>query len=356
MKNVEGKRYYYIDWLKTLSMLMIVWDHLIAVRYPDMWIVENMQEWMNIPLNLIQHFGALGVSIFFIMSGFLSEHYLEKAASGKTVLNFWLKIYLSTAIANLFFLVFHKGIELVWGATWFSQYNAIDFVKFVLLIDTITASASPVNGTLWFMGTLLVYRAIVMALSHVPCQKSWYRVGILEAVLLVNTALAARFGVSSHLGTLQGRMAYIHIIMIGILIRQYCEGRTSCGKAFCLQVANAVLMLWSFRVFKIETGYLTSVAYAALIFIGFKTLNASMRKNKWIERISKASFSIYLLHATVGALLQSLFVDRLLPSSRNLAVIIALALVFVICFIYHDVIEKNYNRFFAYLNRGWNKS
>ena len=67
MDTAARRRYVFVDWLKVISMLMVVWDHLIAVRYPDMGIVRAAREYVNLPLHLIQDFGALGVSVFLIV-------------------------------------------------------------------------------------------------------------------------------------------------------------------------------------------------------------------------------------------------------------------------------------------------
>lgn len=349
MEVTMRKRYAFIDWLKVISMLLIVWDHLIAVRYPDMWIVQNVKEWINDPLTIIQEFGALGVSIFLIVSGFLSAHYLDKKTTFKTFCNFWLKIYLSTVIAGVFFLLFNKVAELIWGPTWFSQYSAIQWLKSIFLLDTIITSSAQVNGTLWFMATLLFYRGVVLLISINKYRHPWCPIAILEAILTINTIIYKVHGPINQLYFLQARIPYVYIIVIGVLIKKFCDGKFSACQAFVWQIVNAILLLVAFKIFDIEKGYLASTAYACLIFIGFKSIDAKIKEIGIITSISKAGFSVYLLHGTVGALLQSLFVDRFITTNRNIAVISALAIMFVICFAYYYVVEEKYNRLFKRL-------
>lgn len=356
METAARKRYVFVDWLKVISMLMIVWDHLVAVRYPDMWIVQKVSEAVNNPLGLIQHFGALGVGIFLIVSGFLSARYWEQRISFRGFLNFWVKIYFGAVIAGVFFFGFNCFAELVWGPTWWSQYDAVQWIKYIFLVETIQRSSIQVNGTLWFMATLLFYRAIISLISMIPYKRVGIKIACVEVVLLINTIVVRMFGSSSNWGFLQERIPYVYIIVVGVLLKLYDEAKIGMKQAAFWQLLNGIMLIWSFAVFNIQSGYLVSVAYAVLLFLTFKAIDHMLGKNKVINLLSQASFAIYLLHATVGALLQSLFVDNLMIGHRNLAVVSALAVMVVVCLAYHHLIEKKYHALFDKLLKLHEKS
>ena len=60
-----------INYLRVLAVMMILYDHIGGLRNPE-WIVKRgIDYFVTVPLNIIQDFGALGVSIFFLISGLL---------------------------------------------------------------------------------------------------------------------------------------------------------------------------------------------------------------------------------------------------------------------------------------------
>ena len=60
-----------VDYLRAIALCMILYDHLGGLFNPG-WIVKRYVDFFfAVPLNIIQDFGAFGVSLFFLISGFL---------------------------------------------------------------------------------------------------------------------------------------------------------------------------------------------------------------------------------------------------------------------------------------------
>lgn len=118
MEFKETGRCVSFDYLRVIAVFMILYDHLGCLRNSE-WIVKKMVDYLiAVPLNIIQDFGAFGVSIFFIISGFLfawngKYENLCKKITGKMVF-----IYLSNIIAFLGFWAFQNLVCFFSNSYW----------------------------------------------------------------------------------------------------------------------------------------------------------------------------------------------------------------------------------------------
>lgn len=85
--------------------------------------------------------------------------------------------------------------------------------------------------------------------------------------------------------------------------------------------------------------YLISFVYALLLFVALPKLE--LKENKVVSFLSDISFSVYLLHMTVGGLTMSLFENRIRYTA---AVCIALVIVLVCSAAFCYFVEKPIRR------------
>ena len=99
-QEIRKEKFNSIAWLRLLAIMMIVYDHLIAMRNPD-WMINRLIEGvLNKPLHIIQSYGAFGVCLFFLISGFLIMFANEgKDKVGLKIVKKIGRIYLSVLIA-----------------------------------------------------------------------------------------------------------------------------------------------------------------------------------------------------------------------------------------------------------------
>ena len=64
----NGSKIYAFDYLRVIALVMILYDHLGGFYNPN-WIVKKIIDFFfAVPLDIIQDFGAFGVSLFFLLS------------------------------------------------------------------------------------------------------------------------------------------------------------------------------------------------------------------------------------------------------------------------------------------------
>lgn len=63
----NGSKIYAFDYLRVIALVMILYDHLGGFYNPN-WIVKKIiDSFFAVPLDIIQDFGAFGVSLFFCL-------------------------------------------------------------------------------------------------------------------------------------------------------------------------------------------------------------------------------------------------------------------------------------------------
>lgn len=103
-----------LDWLRCGALALIIYDHLVGFRMPEWTPVVWMDHIFMKPLELIQYGGALGVSIFFVISGYLLALGVD---SGKYTLNKLpkkiLQLYIPMIMSYCSFYLLQKGLSAI---------------------------------------------------------------------------------------------------------------------------------------------------------------------------------------------------------------------------------------------------
>lgn len=334
-------RIYSISYLRVIALGMILYDHLGAMRNGK-WIIKGVADLIICtPLHVIQDFGALGVSLFYLLAGFLFIH--SNRRKNKCIRSNCRKIariYIFTVLSFATFWGFQWIVNQI-RPTYWSRFSLKNWVGCATLINHFNGVGENVNGTTWFLIPLFLF----YLLASVCCQiakKNTVKVLIylegIMAVLPILGAAGSRLPVITYVSPL---FPFVSIPVTGMIIYACFTKEISYPKGLGFGAFNYVMMTLSF--YKLNTGYyadtsyIISFVYAVLLLIIFVAGERSFKRNRFIEFLGKISLSVYLVHMTWGGLFMSLLEPM---TGFSLAFVCSLGLVIIVSWFHYALIEN----------------
>lgn len=299
-----------LEYLRVFAVIMIVYDHLGGLRNSNWFVKKGIDFAIAKPLNVIQDFGAFGVSIFFVISGFLfawNAHYTNIV---RNTIRRILKIYLSSLIAFLIFWLFNI---VLWNFldTYWRQFSVKQWVESVTLLGYFNGNGDVINGTTWFLIPLFFFYLISIIYVVLVKKFSWRGIWIVESILTILFYVLYAFNVPNLLGLL----IYIYMPLSGAILAEiYKAENTTFLQGIILLIVNYLMMVVCFYKFQYnyyaENLYLVSYMYAILMVAVFFSWEKYFSPNNIVSFIGKISLSVYLLQMTWGGFFMQVFNDR----------------------------------------------
>ena len=304
-KGENNVRYKFINWLRCIGVCAIVYDHLGGLRNPNWIVTKAVDHYFNIPLNIVQYFGGFGVCLFFIISGFCMVTHDKNRI--QFIYNKLVRIIGTLIISTGVFWIFDRLITILCGATWWTQFSAVEWVEGGTLLCYLFGRDNSINGATWYLFPLLFIYLYSGTFFGFLKKNKFLFVAIGDALYLAWILYSRSSGVQ----VIQMQWLVFAIVpFFGILMRELYENRVTV-KIFC----PMVLIQWfifvegilTFKTVYYQTEqYLISFAYALLIFVIFMLLEDKIKVPTCVKIASDISFSIYLTHMTFGSMLMSL--------------------------------------------------
>lgn len=330
-----------ISYLRVIALGMILYDHLGAMRNSE-WIVKQMVDFMICtPLHIIQDFGAFGVSLFYLITGFLFIHSSKKKSKCiYTCCKKIVKIYIFTVLSFAAFGLFQWGLNQL-SPTYWSQFSLKDWIGCATLINYFNGIGENVNGTTWFLLPLFVFYLFASICYQAAKKDSLKALVFLEcfiSALVILSVAAGRFLPMAYVSSL---IPFVYIPIAGMMIYACFTGEISYAKGLGLGTFNYFMMILSF--YKLNKGYYADASYAIsfiyailllLIFVGGENV---FKENKFVVFLGRVSLSVYLVHMMWGGLFMSLLELR---TGFSLAFICSLGLVIIVAWIHYALIEN----------------
>lgn len=302
-----------LEYLRVLAVIMIVYDHLGGLRNCNWFIKRGVDFVIATPLNVIQDFGAFGVSIFFVISGFLfawNAHYTNII---RNTMKRILKIYLSSLIAFLLFWLFNI---VLWNFhdTYWHQFSVKQWVESITLLGYFTGNGEVINGTTWFLIPLFFFYLISIGYALLVKKFSWKGIWIVEGVLAVLFYAFHVFNAPN----VPSLLLFVYMPLSGAILAEiYKAENTTFLQGILLLIVNYLAMVVCFYRFHYgyyaENLYLVSYIYAVFLVVAFFSWEEHFKTNKVISFIGKISLSVYLLQMTWGGFFMSVLSASKVP-------------------------------------------
>lgn len=343
--TLDRPRIVSLEYLRFLAVVMIVYDHLGGLRNSNWFIKKGVDFVVATPLNVIQDFGAFGVSIFFVISGFLfawNAHYTNIV--GNTMKRI-LKIYLSSLSAFLLFWLFNI---ILWNFqdTYWHQFSVKQWLESITLLGYFNGNGEVINGTTWFLIPLFFFYMMSIVYAILVKKFSWKGIWMVEGIL-------ALFFYVLHVvnaPNIPSLLIFIYMPLSGVILAEiYKEENVTFLQGMILLIMNYLVMVVCFYRFHYgyyaENLYLVSYTYAVLLVIAFFSWEKHFKPNKIVSFIGKVSLSVYLLQMTWGGIIMQKFADRNIPFT--LAFCATILMIVGLSWVHTEFIEKKIiGRFF----------
>lgn len=294
--DTKKRRYKSLDWLRVICAFLIAYDHLGPARNESWIINQQLSFWITVPLNIIQYFGAFGVSCFLLISGFCADqknngifHEIKKKFV-RLIIPMWGAMFL--------FYVFQATTTFLTGIeNWWSVFSVKQWIASACLVYHLKGTGDPVNGVLWYMVPLLTFVLLWIVLKNTVAKISTIAsIFIYDAVIL--TAVLNGLAMSAVL-------PFAFMPIFGLIGSLLINGKTTIRQGIIAAFATYMAMIFSF--WKAATGYysdqpyLVSFAYAFLLFIIAILIDEKIPSVAGIwQWLSQISYSFYLLHSMAG--------------------------------------------------------
>ncbi|MFI4966974.1 MAG: acyltransferase family protein [Caulobacterales bacterium] len=288
-------RYVFLDYLRALAAWLVVWDHL-ANNFPNgqglvFRPAELVRNNIAAPLGIIQDFGWFGVTVFFLISGFIISDRARVEGFSKFVVKRVLRIYPMLAIAVALacaFMVPKAQVTLQNVALNLTLANYVMVPQVVLV------------GVAWTLVIEMVFYILTAATQF--ARESPHRIAFNLAVVALVIWKARAFGPQFFL--FAASTSYLPILIAGQVVYWWlAKRRLSAAWGFAYLLVAYGLFLWGLRSMQpnflpMTNSYLVSVAYALLLFVAL--LHIRLPEQRVVRFLSDTSYSMYLLHGIVG--------------------------------------------------------
>lgn len=325
--NINGKRIYGLDYMRGMSCLLVVLYHY-TTRLVELFPEVECDWLIKVP------FGYMGVSVFFLLSGYLSlRHYKEentpwqyiKSKAKRLYPCYWCAVILTFCSTSL--LLPERSVPLK------------SFLVNLTMLESFLGVA-PVDGAYWTLANELLFYFFIFIFFVILKKRSQFTQLAIGWLLIANVILC--FDKRSMMFMLSNKLfmaQYSHMFLAGGLIYSLFseEGLKSLniiGLLFCI--------LTQIRVFSI--GY--SVFFLASIclltyYIVKDNNNANDTKLMFVSKplvfLASISYPLYLIHQNVG---YSIIMNLYRAGIRNeIIVVIPIIILPLLAYLMHRIIE-----------------
>lgn len=336
MEEGAKVQYKFIYWLRFVGVSLILYDHLGALRNPDWFVARGMEHFVNQPLGIIQYFGALGVSLFFIISGFCFVP--KDSGGGHFFLRRIIKIEGALISTTILFFIFNAIISACVSPTYWDQYSIIDWFEGGTLICFILGKESVINGAVWYLFPLIAFEVLIAIFYLVIKKNQLYLIAGIDSIYVLLLLWVKITG--NYIVQMQW-LVFVLFPLFGILLRGLLEKRLSFTKFLGIILVHWLICVECIAAFRAEyysaQPYLISLVYAVLIFGICMICEQYFVLPPMVKFIADISFSIYLLHMTFGGMMMS-YMEKL--GVFSIGFVLTICIVVILAIIHYKWIEK----------------
>jgi peptidoglycan/LPS O-acetylase OafA/YrhL len=316
----EGK-INFIAFLRVPAVLMVLYDHLGAFwsrnQHINWWIGSAISKYVSKPLCISEDFGFLGVTLFFLVSGFVIGYVIQNESSFDFLFKRFFRIY-----PPLLFSLTLIAIVTICAKFFFhyiTYWNQFSFERYIISANLFSNFFTPhelimrkIDGVSWTLTVEFVFYLFIFFWSLLYAPKKKYSC---TTQLIVLTTMLYVLPKITVLYNFNLSFYYISYLLFGQLIYFYFAKRINFIFFIALTIINYYILIKNtillhpyFINFKGGNSHLVSFFYAYAIFLVALFMNEKIRLGRLTNFFSNISYSLYLNHFLFAALALSICV------------------------------------------------
>lgn len=344
--TVPGKRLDFLDLLRAFACLCVVYSHYAGYLLGNLngyfsQLLDCQQERPRfLLLRVIEDPSGLGVSIFFLITGFLTAHSLEKDSKASFLLRRLLRIYpvyiAGLAIMWVTSILYTRwaGTTLPWGISeWLASAS--------LLRDWLHIPSVDALG--WTLEVQLKMYVGYFLLKRWRILDNCFRMILLMAgAAAFNMIMGPYMKIDSVLQPILYVVIFSVVFLLfgllGVVLHNYHCGKWNMRES----AAVCVVCFLCFRLALthsevVGVGHLPAYTTGAVIFVLAFLMREHVRVGWIMSFLAKISFSVYVLHAINGYYLLSIFDRYGVHPYLSMAAVITLCI--IISYVFYRLVE-----------------
>lgn len=304
----------FISFLRGPAALFVVWDHLVAhwLDNNDLsWgVLEFSRTYITTPLAIRNDFGFFGVSLFFLISGFIITHVANSDSRSSFILKRVARVYPPLIVSILLIVFVYSVYTYLTGAEhYLSKITLGDVLMSFTMINYVLIPQNPVNLVAWTLFIEMLFYIICFTIFPVikkyPSVSNFGIVSFCFLVIYFSRDLGDNFFLFA------ASIAYFPYLLMGQLLYLLKNKKISLKifialSSYCYLVLVYGIISIHSEFYPSDNSYGVSFFYSYLIFIIAMLLDKFLKPTKFINFYSAISYSLYLNHYAIGSLIITL--------------------------------------------------
>ena len=346
LKSVVQGDIPFIHLLRAMAVIMVMYDHFVgqflnqntSISWQPKVFIDT---YLLNPLGIIQSFGFMGVSIFFLVSGYIITHVALSEDRKTFALKRVLRIYPPLIVSVLICIacIYLAGAPLP---------KLMDILLNFTLFNYLSAPQVVIQGVAWSLAIEVIFYLLTFLLLDVLKRASVLH--ILLQTIVVALAIYYKNSLGDNFFLFVVCISYLPFLLAGQIFYFWQRKRMSNFVCFAMLTLQFALMQWGLRLvqpdfLRLDNSYLINFIFSFFIFSMFALANVNS-VSKWVKKIAEISYSIYLLHGSIGLLILGTLIHYTSYLSALITAIIATLLLAKLSF---HLCEKPSQRLARYL-------
>lgn len=340
-------RIIFLDYLRIFAFISVLIGHL----YDDILKRVASDQGLHISLRTLAeslmpftYGGGAGVVVFFLVSGYIITHVLEKETPREFAIKRVFRIYPLYMVATLLWLATDRGTP-----TWST------IVPQILLIGDLFKTPYALNEVEWTLRIEVMFY-LFMGLAKLfgwldfgrrPFAIAWL-MSLTSLLLFIFPPLPGAGVVKQGYITL-----YAPFLFLGSLI--YLREKNRFGTLTLIAMTTQVFLQYFEGIRNFQPNWLNThfAIVGLLVFIAGWLLRERLSESRWVRWLSDLTFSVYLFHFwLIEWIREAPGIHLLSPSIREG---VTLIIFFACCAFFHQTIERGGIRIGQRINAYWRK-